>query len=231
MPVLNVYRPPIDVGRPSKRRVWSYPELRSHSLLVLTLNELYLAPNTGEPRPEVVAAAEADGDLDALFGPLATVIELAAVQRAKLDLLSNTLTLDIVRVQHTASRLVLTFDTPEAADSCFSRIWRRLGDGCKLLSHGPDWRPLARLPMICLAAVLAITAVLSLTASAADDLPAAGAVTTVNVPGEPLVLSVPLEKLDWRWICAAGGCAAAVTQVWLYRRLTQPPVSLEVFRT
>lgn len=231
MPALSLYRPPIDVGRPSKRRVWSYPELQSHSLLALTLDALYLAPNTGEPRAESVAAAEADGDLDEIFGPLATVVELAAVQRAKLDLLANTLTLDIVRAQHTASRLVLTFDTPEAADSCFSRIWRRLGPGCKLLSHRPDWRPLARVPLICLAVVLAVTAVLALAVSAAEDLPAAGGAASVNVPGEPLVLSGPLGKLDWRWISAAGGCAAAVTQVWLYRRITQPPVSLEVIRT
>lgn len=230
MPVLTAYRPPIDVGRPSKRRVWSFPELKSHSLLVLTLDALYLAPNTGEPRPAMVSAAEDDGDLDELFGPLATVIELAAVQRAKLDLLANTLTLDIVRAQHTASRIVLTFATPEAADSCFSRIWRRLGEGCQLLSHRPDWRPLARLPMIVLAVVLALTAVLALAASASEELPAPGAAASVNVPGSPIVFSEPLGKVDWRWICAAGGCAAAITQVWLYRRVTQPPVSLEVIR-
>lgn len=231
MPALNLYRPPLDAGLPFKRRVWSYPELQSHSLLTLTLGELYLAPNTGEPRTEAVAAAGADGDLDELFGPLATVIELAAVQRAKLDLLTNSLTLDIVRARHTVSRIVLAFATPEAADSCFSRIWRRLGDGCKLLSHRPDWRPLARLPLLSLVLVLAITAILSLALSAADDMPATGAAASVNVPGEPLVLSGPLGKLDWRWVCGAGGAAAAVTQVWLYRRLTQPPVSLEVIRT
>ena len=229
MPALNLYRPPLDVGRPSKRRVWSFPELQSHSLLVLTLGELYLAPPTGEPRPEMIAAAEGDGDLDELFGPLATVIELAAVQRATLDLLTNTLTLDIMRAHQTASRLTLTFATPEAADACFSRIWRRLGSDCKLLSRQRDWRPLARLPLICLAAVLAVTAALALTVSAASSMPATGAATSLNVPGEP-VLSGPLGGFDWRWICGAGGVAAAATQVWLWRRLTHPPVSLEVIR-
>ena len=55
MPVLNLnlYRPPLDVGRPSKRRVWSYPDLQSHSLLVLTLGELYLAPPTEIGRAHV----------------------------------------------------------------------------------------------------------------------------------------------------------------------------------
>lgn len=229
MQALNLYRPPIDSG-PSNRRVWSYPDLQSHSLLTLTPGELYLAPNTGQPRPEFVEAAEGDGDLDELFGPLATVIELVAVQRARLDLLTNSLTLDIMRARK-SSRIVLTFATPEAADSCFSRIWRRLGNGCKLLSHHPDWRPLARMPLISFAMVLAITAILSLTLSMAEDMPATGAAASVNVPGEPVVLSGPLGKLNWRWVCAAGGAAAAVTQVWLYRRLTQPPISLEVVRT
>lgn len=229
MPALSLYRPPIDSGRPSKRRVWSNPELRSHSLLVLTPELIYLAPNTGAPRGEMIAAAEGDGDLDELFGPLATVIELAAVQRARLDLLNNTLTLDIVRAHHTASRLVLTFATPEAADACFSRLWRRLGDGCRLLSHRQDWRPLVRLPLVCLAAVLAITGALAMLLSATEDMPADGAAASVNV-GSPVVLSGPIAKLDWRWVCAAGGAAAAATQIWLYRRLTQPPVSLEVIR-
>jgi hypothetical protein len=229
MPALNLYRPPLDTTRPSARRVWAYPELQSHSLMVLTLGELYLAPLTGEPRDEQMAAAEGDGNLDELFGPLATVIGLASIQRAKLDLLTNTLMLDIMRAQHHASRLTIAFATSEAADSCLSRLWRRLGDGCTLLSHRPDWRPLARLPLICLAIVLAVTAALSLLASTADELPATGGAASVNVPGSP-VLSGPLESLDWRVICAAGGAAAAATQVWLYRRLTQPPVSLEVNR-
>jgi hypothetical protein len=229
MPVLNAYRPPIDAGTPSKRRVWSFPELQSHTMLALTTGELYLAPLTGEPREGLVAAAEADGNLDELFGPLATVVELASVTMAKLDLLANSLTVDIARGRQ-ASRITLVFATPEAADSCFSRIWRRLGPGCDLRSHRRDWRPLVKLPLFCLAVVLALTATLATVVSTANEMPAKGAATSLNMPGEP-VLSGPLRGIDWRWICAAGGAAAAATQVWLWRRVTQPPVSLEVVRS
>ena len=37
--------------------------------------------------------------------------------------------------------------------------------------------------------------------------------------------------LDWRVVCGLGGAVAAVLQVWIYRRLTQPPLSLELIRS
>ena len=56
MPALNAPSPELAVVRPTRRRVWSHPELQSHSLLVLTDDYLFLAPLTGSPRPDVVAA-------------------------------------------------------------------------------------------------------------------------------------------------------------------------------
>jgi hypothetical protein len=236
MPALKLYDPPVEAAKPAARRVWAYPDLRSHSLLVLTPGAIYLAPYTGAPKPEVVEAAEGEGDLDEMFGPLATIIDLAAIRRAYLDLLTNTITIDVVRSQHAASRIALTFATPQAADSCFSRIWRRLGDGFTLHSHKAEGGHSLRLPLVVLALVLAITAAVALAAHAADDLPARAA-TTVNVPGEerPTVVPRSVQRLfgwmDWRAVCLAGGAAAAASQVWLYRRLTQPPLALEVIRS
>ncbi|HXD88166.1 MAG TPA: hypothetical protein VN641_16885 [Urbifossiella sp.] len=235
MPALKAYVPPLEITQPGRRRVWPHPELQSHSLLVLTLDELHLAPLPGSPRPEVVIAAEAGGELDELLGHFATIIELASIQRVKLDLLTNSLFIEYSR-GHSQQDLAITFATPEAADGCFSRIWRRLGEGCKLLPQQRDWKHLARTPFLLLGAVLAITALLALSISITDDFATSHAAASVNLPGDggPVSLS-PLQKavgwMDWRVVCGLGGAAAAATQVWLYRRITQPPVSLEVLRT
>ena len=238
MPALNAYSPTLDPPCSTRRRVWSHPVLQSHSLLVLTRDELYLSPLSGVPRPEAVAAAAADADLDELLGSLATVIDLASVRRAKLDLLSNSLILDYSRGQQKC-RLVLTFSTPIAADACFSRVWRRLGEGCVLRPHQRAWWPLARSPLTLLGAILAATALLAFAITLSDNLATANAAASVNVPGEehrggPVLIPPALHSLigwmDWRAVCALGGGAAAFSQVWLYRRLTHPPVSLEVIR-
>jgi hypothetical protein len=37
--------------------------------------------------------------------------------------------------------------------------------------------------------------------------------------------------MNWKVVCALGGAVAAASQVWLYRRLTTPPASLELVRS
>jgi hypothetical protein len=227
----------------SRRRIWKHPALTSHSLLVLTPDRLYLTPLAGDPKPETVAAAEAGADLDDLLGPLATVVELATVRHVKLDLLTNSL---VVEYRPTgggterlaASRLTVVFATPDEADVCFSKLWRRLGDGVPLLPYQRDWWALARTPLVLLAAVLLTTAALALALAALEDVAAARA-AALSVPGAPGVepqavrkspLAALLTRLSWQGVCLTGGAVAAVLQVWLYRRLTQPPVSLELVR-
>src|SRR6476660_3489326 len=78
----------------SKRRLWSHPELVSHSLLVLTHDRLYLASLGSDPRPETLASITEGADIDDLLGPLATTIELTGICRVNLDLLSNSLSVD-----------------------------------------------------------------------------------------------------------------------------------------
>jgi hypothetical protein len=60
--------------------------------------------------------------------------------------------------------------------------------------------------------ILAATAAVALTLSAADDV--------AQLPG----------WADWRVVCGIGGAALAVVQVWLYRRLTRPPSRLVLTR-
>jgi hypothetical protein len=89
-------------------------------------------------------------------------------------------------------------------------------------------------------AVLVMTAALVLTLSAFEDMAsdraaaqrvAAAAEGVVPVGPPPRsVLERALGWMDWRGVCALGGIAAAATQVWLYRRLTRPPVALELTR-
>lgn len=224
----------------TRRRVWAYPELSSHSLAVLTFERLCLAPLAGAPRAELVAAVEAGGNLEDLLGPLAVTVELIAVRRLTLDLLTNSLAVEYVAGGLGTSKLTVTFATPETADACFTKLWRRLGDGYALQPHARDAWSLARAPLLMLVGVLLVTAALALTLSVFEDMASARAAARVSTPGlggldgaKPLPKS-PLEALlgglDWRAVCAAGGVAAGASQVWLYRRLTRPPVRLDVLR-
>jgi hypothetical protein len=223
----------------TRRRVWAAPDLRSHGLLVLTGDRLVLSADAGPPRPEVRAAAEAGADLDDLLGPYATAVALPAVRRAKLDLIRNAVTLDYAGPAGPA-RVAVVFATPEAADACFTKLWRRLGSGSVLRPYRrADWT-LAAAPLGLLIAVLVVTAVLGLTVSTFDSFAADRPTGAVSVPAAGRFglpgdhPESPLERwlgwMDWRVVCGLGGVAAAAAQVWLYRRLTAPPAELEVVR-
>jgi hypothetical protein len=233
---------PLDAARAARarRRVWQHPDLTSHSFLVLTFEQLYLTPEAGSPKPEVVAAVEAGADLEQLLGSLAVVIDLVAVRRLRLDLLTNSLVIEYVGNGLSTSRQRVTFATPEAADACFTKIWRRLGDGFGLSSYRRDSWSLARGPLGLLLGALLVTAALAIVLSVFEDMASARAASRVSAPGlgelgskmnlPQSPLEVLLSWLDWRTVCAVGGMVAAVSQVWLYRRLTTPPASLELIR-
>ena len=233
---------PLETAPPdrSRRRTWTHPDLTSHSLLVLTFEQMYLTAELGDVKPELVAAVEAGADLDQLLGSLAVVIDLATVRRLQLDLQTNSLTVEYVGSGLGASRQRVTFATPEAADACFTKLWRRLGDGLRLSPYRHDRWTLARGPLLLLLAALVVTAALVVVLSVFEDMASARAAARVDAPG-PGELGVrtnlpqsPLEVLlgwlDWRLVCALGGLVAAVSQVWLYRRLTTAPASLELIR-
>jgi hypothetical protein len=219
--------------------VWVAPVVRSHGVIVLTPDQLVLSADHGPPRPEVRAAAELGDDLDDLFGSLATSIKLKSVGKAALDLLRNAVTLAYAGPAGPA-RVRVEFETAEAADAFFTKLWRRLGQECSLRPYRGDGWTLAAAPLGLLAAVLLLTAVLALTVRSFDEyahdrpagavsVPAAG---QLGSPGDGAVS--PLERwlgwMDWRVICGLGGAAAAGTQVWLYRRVTAPPRALVVVR-
>jgi hypothetical protein len=224
----------------SRRRVWVHPELTSHSLLTLTADRLYLAPLAGDPKPEVVTAIEAGADLDDIFGPLAVVIDLVSVRRMDLDLLTNSLTIEYVGTGYGTARQRLTFATPEAADACFTKVWRRLGKGFELAPFRADTWSAVRAPLLLLLGALAATALLVLLLSIFADMSAAREASRVAAPGlgelgvQTNIPKSPLEVLlgwlDWRVVCGVGGVVAAISQVWLYRRLTTPPSSLKLIQ-
>src|SRR5262245_44081802 len=70
------------------RHVWAAPELASHSVLVLTLPRIYLAPGTEPPKPERIAVLEKSYDLETTLGPRTTAIDLASIRRVRLDLIN-----------------------------------------------------------------------------------------------------------------------------------------------
>lgn len=223
----------------NRRRVWAHPDVKSHSLVVLTFERLHLAPLAGPPKPDLLVAAAYD-DLDAVLGPLAVTIDLVAVRRVKLHLPTNALTVEYLKDGLGTSRAAVTFATAEAADACFTKLWRRLGDGFQTANGKRDFWALARAPLALMFGALLATAALAVVVSVFEDFAAARAAVRAGPVGpEPFAVPgtlprTPLEVLvgwmDWRWVCALGGCAAAAAQVWLYRRLTRPPTVLELRR-
>ena len=221
-----------------RRRVWKHPELQSHSLLVMTFHELRLAPLTGSPKAETVARIEAGADLDDLLGSLATAVPLSSVRGVKFDLLANSVNVDYAGRVRGKSRLSVVFATPEAADAFFTKLWRRLGTKCELLPYKRDTLALARGPLAALALVVAITLASAVLLNLFEDYSGMRSGGSVSVPaaGEAgTAVDLPKQStepqtgwLNWKLLCGLGGVAAAATQVWLYRRLTQPPLSLEL---
>jgi hypothetical protein len=225
----------------ARRRTWYHPELSSHTVLVLTFDRLYLAPLTGSPKPEMLAAIESGADLDALLGSLTTVIDVVAMRQLTLDLLTNSLNIEYAGNRLVKGRLRITFATPEAADACFTKMWRRLGDGFQLAPYQRDTWHSIRGPLGLLTIVLLITAVMAGLLSIHEDMAATQISARMNptATGESAVAGdlsksqwdTLLDWLNWKVICGLGGVGAACSQVWMYRRLTTPPVSLELIKT
>ncbi|CAN5565641.1 hypothetical protein BH11PLA2_BH11PLA2_05080 [soil metagenome] len=212
---------PSDTGIPglSRRRVWAAPEITSHSLVVLTLPRIYLAPHSGEPRPETVKALEKSLDIESLLGPMTMSIDMTGIDRVRLDLIKNTLRIDYTTVQKHKLKAQLVFATPDSADSMFSKIWRRLGADFTLRPYRPDTWELSRQPLAIMFGLAFVTMLASFGLNAIADVHGGNDWVTAGwLPG-------------WRAVCIVGGAAIAAAHVWLYRRLTQPPDRLELVRT
>lgn len=210
-------RGPSDTTLPgqTRRHVWAAPELVSHSLVVLTAARLFLAPPSGPPRAETLAALESGGNPADHIGPLGTVIDLTAVRRISLSLASNTLRVEYSQARHGTGQVAVRFATAETADTVFGKVWRRLGDDVALAPPRPDPWDVMRIPVAVMAGVLVATLTLAVVLSAAQDGPRG-----------------PLAPwwADWRGVCSIGGAVLALVQVGLYRRLTRPPARLVLNR-
>jgi hypothetical protein len=213
----------------SRRRVFTFPAVQSHSLIVMTETSIHLTPLTGEPNPELVKAIESGADLDELLDPLATSLELASVRKVKLDLIDNSLTVDFATPSHTPGWLEMRFATQKAADTCFTRLWRRLGAGYELLPYRRDAWSLVRVPVLMMMGVLTLTLVLAMIAHGYEEGAEARA-GGMLVKQAPTFFETVFRWFPWEVICGIGGAMAAVLQVWIYRRLTEPPVKLVVAR-
>ncbi len=221
MPTLKLPPAPVDTAAPglTRRRVWQAPVVRSHALVALTFGRLYLAPANFAVRPDAVQAIHDGANLEESFGPLGTVIDLPSVRRVAHDLETNTLSIDYRPTIATRSgsiptgQVVIQFDSYEAADEVFTKVWRRIADRVKLVQdRRPTW-DLIRSPLAAIGGVLLATLALSLLAIGWAD-----AATPEGGGFAP----------DWRWACGGGGAVLAGLQVWLYRRWSTPPKRLEL---
>ncbi len=214
--------PPQETTAPgiARRRVWQAPAVRSHSLLCLTFARLYLAPENFVLPPDTPGAILNGADLDATLGPLATAIDLPTIQRVKLDMTTNTLTVDYRPLTgprggaKPAGQVQIEFESYEMADEVFTKLWRRLSDRMKLHQDRPPTDDLIRVPLASMVGVLLATVLLIALALIWGD---------GGTPGVPV--------LDWRMIAGVGGATLAGLQVWLYRRWTTPPKVLELRTT
>lgn len=197
------------------RRVWADPEVRSHSLVVLTLTRLHLAPPAVVPPAAEVVAAIEQGDHSGGLGPDAVVIDLATVRRVRLDMLANAVAVEFRCGDETAA-VTVRFAGPESADALFTKLWHRLGANFQLIPFRVEPWAAVRGPVLVLAGLLAGTAVAAAGMAAAD----AGRFGPLSLPG----------WADWRVACAVGGAAMAAAQLWMYRRWTEPPARLELVR-
>src|SRR5262245_33439783 len=126
MPFANAIALDTSPGQ-TRRQVWSCPEVKSHSRLVLACDRLHAAPLAGEPEMGTRAAIEAGADLDELFGPDAVAVDYVAIRHAKLDLLTNSLIVEYAGGGNNTRQLTVVFASPEAADACFTKLWQRIG--------------------------------------------------------------------------------------------------------
>jgi hypothetical protein len=212
---------PSDTAIPglARRRVWAAPEVMSHSLLVMTLPRLYLAPPTGVIKSDKLKAIEKAWDIESILGPMATTIELASIERVRLDLMQNKVRIDHSSARGGRQKSELIFAKPETADNVFSKLWRRLGAEFLLRPYRPEMWELARTPLLVMMGLALVTAGLSFTLNAlADVYGGTDWVTAGMLPG-------------WRTVCVTGGAGVALAHVWLYRRLTRPPERLELVRS
>jgi hypothetical protein len=204
MPTLKSPAASVDTAAPglTRRRVWQAPRVRSHALIALTFSRMYLAPANFAVSPGAVDAIQDGADLNAAF-----------------DLESNTLTIEDRPTVTTRSgsiptgQVVIHFDTYEAADEVFTKLWRRIAVRVKLHQNRPPLFDRVRTPLAAVGGVLLATLGLTVACVAVSDggHPASGGFAP-----------------DWRWACGLGGAITAALQVWVYRRWTTPPTKLEL---
>src|SRR5579883_410256 len=212
MPVVDASSLETTLPGATRRRIWLHPELKSHSLVVLTFERLHVTPLAGTPTPDLVTAVEAGQNLDELLGPLAVVVDLIAVRQLKLDLLTNSLIIEYVKNGLETSRLTVAFTTSEAADAFFMKLWRRLGDGFQLQPYKRDAWSAARSPLVLLVGALLTTAILALVLSIFEDMASARVLAQanaselgINAPVQAKLTGVCLENLaseTWAELCS-----------------------------
>lgn len=235
MPRLNSYRAKPSPSALNKGRMWSHPEVNSHSLLVLTDEQLFAAPLLGVPKSELVSAINAGSDLETMLGSLSCMVNLASVRQLSLDLLNNLITIEYVGEENESRQLRLTFSSSKSADTCFTKIWRRLGEDLQLAPYKREPLQVVRAPLAMLLLTFVMTGSLACVASIREDSltaqpPAHASSESARGTAADSRGKHNLDIMNWRVFCGIGGAVAAVSQIWLYRRLTAPPVLLKLSR-
>lgn len=157
-------------------------------------------------------------------------IALAEVISARLNLEENTLEIcqgsgaDFAR-----QPTVISFSASRAADDCFMALCNRLSPGVDVHPEKPGAWSVARTPLLALLATISLTLILAFAASGLGQVAEAHR-AGVPTPAVLAALAATLGSIPWEVICGLGGVLAGIIQVWLYRRLTEPPRTLVLAR-
>lgn len=186
----------------TRRRVFVHPDVKSHSMLVLTFARLYLGdPSPSAPDPDVVDSIENGGaPVEKVLGSRMVQIDLPFVKRVKLDVPAATVTLEYANLG-TVRSAAIAFAGPAAAEALFSKLWRRLGDDFDLKQDKPEPWPAVQVPLVVGLAILLASGVTA----------AAGYV-------------------DWMVSVTAGVVGVAAAAGVAYSRLSGAPTRLELVR-
>src|SRR5690349_4487982 len=79
----------------ARPRIWAFPEVRSHGLVILTDDALFLASPAEAPDAAWLKDLEAASDVESMIGTSAERIDLEAIRRSRHDLLADSLVLDL----------------------------------------------------------------------------------------------------------------------------------------
>lgn len=211
------------------RRIWQESELYSPGLILLTVNRLYI-------RSEPLSLSQSDlqrlligGNVDEQLGPTTQMYPLTDLDHAALDLETYTVRL-IFRGDRPQPEL-LRFRSAAVADDFFTKLARRVQEQFQPIVPKFDVLQAMRTPIAAMFGVVTGMVTMNLLANSYADLSEYRFLLgdqSFELPGWYAWADRFFQIFPPRLMGTLSGAVLAILQLWAYRRLTQPPQSVEL---